>query len=515
MPKLVENATPEGSSEGVTEPPTFGENSFEEKTPALADAPIADAEVSTKRSSANEPSNEESAKKRVKKTSPNGRIEKVAAAAQPSSPVEKPVSDRDTALDAVMGPLIADKEASTKRLSEIEPLNEESAKKRVKKMIRNESTEGVSAATKPLSPVENPVLDMELALDGDVDSPIADAEASTSASSTDAPQVDLHLDQLAPPVAVHRPSVLQHPSKRAYEFRCKFSQIVAFKNFFENLGSVLHEVTLEVRNDPDGFKGIVADSMDARGVALVHGKLAGQVELNVPQATFCITVKDILDLFPNVHPQHFIEIYRLEGTTDITLYVYEPSIRTTTPSIQIKTLARSIETLEIQEMEYSYYVEIELAAFRNALKTAKSQKATSIQLCVYEIPRSQGGEKTIFFVVKYTGERTSSSFPYESRIITTGADKGPITIKALEGGGGSDSGEEEEGLSMQEKLEEMEPSYQGTFLAEYLYLFVKSMDRFNITLRLGHGRPLIVDYPLGCSSTDGLRYVLAPTCSLD
>ena len=264
---------------------------------------------------------------------------------------------------------------------------------------------------------------------------------------------------------------------------------------------------------PGGFKGIVADSMDARGVALVHGKLAGQVELNVPQATFCITVKNILDIFPNVHPQHFLDIYRLEGSTDITLYIYEPSIRTTTPSIQIKTLARSIETLELNEMDYSYYVEIELAAFRNALKTAKSQKATIIQLCVYEIPRAQGGEKTIFFVVKYTGEQTSSSFPYESRIVTTGSDKGPITIKALEGGG--DSCEEEDGVSMQEKLEEMVPSYQGNFLAEYLYLFVKSMDRFNITLRLKNERNLNVDYQLGCSATDGLRYVLAPTTSID
>jgi hypothetical protein len=401
-------------------------------------------------------------------------------------------------------------------------LNEVAMSRAVKKTILKESG-AVSAA--PLSSEENSGFGMDID-DGDASTsagtpstPSAVAASAANVASEEAqgavvPSADLRLDELRPPVAVQRPSVLQPPSKRAYEFRCKFSQIVAFKSFFENLGSVLHEVTLEVRDDPDGFKGIVADSMDARGVALVHGKLAGQVELNVPQATFCITVKDILDLFPNVHPQHFLEIYRLEGTTDITLYVYEPSIRTTTPSIQIKTLARSIETLELNEMDYSYYVEIELAAFRNALKTAKSQKATSIQLCVYEIPSPKGGEKTIFFVVKYTGERTSSSFPYESRIVTTRSDKGPITIKALEGGGG-DSGEEEEGISMQEKLEEMEPSYQGNFLAEYLYLFVKSMDRFNITLRLAHERPLIVDYPLGCSATDGLRYVLAPTSSID
>jgi hypothetical protein len=306
-------------------------------------------------------------------------------------------------------------------------------------------------------------------------------------------------------------------AKRRYDFRCKFTQIVAFKSFFENLGSVLHEVTLEVRNDATGFQGLVADSMDARGVALVHGKLAAQVELHVPQATFCINVKDILDVFPNVHPQHFLDIYRVEGSTDITLYIYEPSVRTTTPYMQIRTLARTIETLELNDMDYSYYVEIDLGAFKNALKTAKSQKATSVQLCVYERLNGSkvGGkeEKSIWFVVKYSGERTSSAFPYESRILVTGGDSGPVSIKALEGG--AESEEDGDGCSVLEKLEGMEPAYQGSFLAEYLYLFVKSMDRFNITLRLAHERPLIVDYPLGCSSTDGLRYVLAPTCSMD
>ena len=131
---------------------------------------------------------------------------------------------------------------------------------------------------------------------------------------------------------------------RPLEFRCKFSQIVAFKSFFENLGSVLHEVTLQVHRNPDGFSGIVADSMDPRGVVLVHGKLTGQVELNVPkeQATFCITVKDILDFFPNIHANHFVDIYRSAGTTDVTLFIHEPAVHATTPTVQIRTLARPI-----------------------------------------------------------------------------------------------------------------------------------------------------------------------------
>jgi len=330
------------------------------------------------------------------------------------------------------------------------------------------------------------------------------------------------LENMPLPMVVDQPVVLQKTQKatlsRRYDFKCKFTQIVAFKSFFENLGSVLHEVTLEVRSDPgDGYKGLVADSMDSRGVALVHGKLAAQVDLNVSQATFCVIVRDIIDIFPNIHPQHFLEIYRLEGSTDITLRVYEPGVKTTAPSVQIKTLARAIETMELNEMEYEFYVEIDLSAFKNALKTAKCQKATTIQLCVYEYCKMMSGdsetEKTICFVVKYSGERTSSSFPFESRIVMSGGESGPVMIKALDGGVQEE--EEEDSESVQEMLSKMSPVYQGSFLSEYLFFFVKSMDRFNITLRLATDRPLIVDYPLGCSSTDGLRYVLAPTSSID
>jgi len=419
---------------------------------------------------------------------------------EPSSPTTAEAPQENLQLDELRPPLVVQRPAALHPVSKGGPL------KTVKKTsLKKKANENASSSS---THMESPVLDME------IEEPEESQPEPSSPTTAEAPQENLRLDELRPPVVVQRPAALHPVSKRTYEFHCKFTQIVAFKSFFENLGSVLHEVVLEVHNDPNGFKGIVADSMDARGVALVHGKLAGQVELNVPCATFCIIVKDILDIFPCVHPPHFVDVYRIQGSTDITVYIYEPSIRTSTPSMRIKTLARSTEKMELNEMDYSYYVEIELASFRNALKVAKSKKASSIQLCVYEIPRAQGEEKTIFFVVKFTGENGSTvSFPYESRIVTTSSDQGPITIKAIEGGG--DSCDEEDSMSMEEKLEDMTPSYQGNFLAEYLFLFVKSMDRFNLTLRLADERPLIVDYPLGCSATDGLRYVLAPQCSVE
>ena len=301
--------------------------------------------------------------------------------------------------------------------------------------------------------------------------------------------------------------------KKNYAFRCKFSQTVAFKSFFENLGNVLAEVTLEVRKEPGVFSGIIADSMDPSGVTLVHGKISGDVQLNVPmeQAIFCITIKDILDIFPNLHPQHFVELYRIEGSTDVVVHIYEPSLRATNPSIHIQTLDKTIDTLELNDMNYSYYVEVELNAFKNAMKTAKNQIADSIQFLIYEIQK-ETLEKSIYFVLRYKGVRTSVSFPYESKITLQSDAGGPTHLKAVEqdvAEQGDDASED--GSMLHDQLEELEPKYQGTFLSRYLFQFVKSMERSNITLRLASDKPLIIDYPLGCSNTDGLRFVLAPT----
>ena len=317
-------------------------------------------------------------------------------------------------------------------------------------------------------------------------------------------------------------ATMHQNSGPACDFRIKFTQIVAFKSFFENLGSVLSEVTLEIKNDVNGFRGLLAECMDARGIVLVLGRLAAQVQqLNVEDATFCMVVKNVLDLFCNIHPQHFIDLYRIKGSSDITLFVYEPGCRTTSPNMTIRTLARVNETLELGDMRYDFYVEMDLNTFKNVLKTAKAQKATQIQLCVFEEPlagsasnasSSCSSEKTVWFVVKYESESTSMTVPFESRILVS-QENDSLSIRAITGAADAEVGgfEDWDGPTVHERLAQLQPVYSDVFNAEYLCLFVAKMDRNNITFRLAQGKPLVVEYPLGSSSTDQLRYVLAPS----
>ena len=305
--------------------------------------------------------------------------------------------------------------------------------------------------------------------------------------------------------------------KKTYDFKCKFNQTVAFKSFFENLGNILSEVTLEVRCSPE-FSGIVADSISSDCVCLVQGKIAGQVEvMNVPveQAIFCITVKDVLDIFHNIHPQHFVEIYRVQGSTDVVMHIYEPSLRASNFKYCIQTLDKEVDTIPLNDMTYSYYVEVELNAFKNALKTAKNQSVDCIQLLIYEnAPSGLSKERSIYFVIKFKGVRTSVSFPYESKILSDASSTGPLHIKAMDkDASGPEDDACEEGVLLHDLLDSMQPAYQGTYQLKNLFSFVKSMERSVITLRLAKDQPLIMDYPLGCSSTDGIRFVTSATAA--
>ena len=50
--------------------------------------------------------------------------------------------------------------------------------------------------------------------------------------------------------------------------------------------------------------------------------------------------------------------------------------------------------------------------------------------------------------------------------------------------------------------------YTGSYLVEYLFLFVKGMERSSIIIHLTEGNPLILHYPMGTNS-DYIRYILA------
>ena len=58
-------------------------------------------------------------------------------------------------------------------------------------------------------------------------------------------------------------------------------------------------------------------------------------------------------------------------------------------------------------------------------------------------------------------------------------------------------------------MHEHGPGVLGQFSASYLNLFLKSMERQIITMKLSQDRPLLVHYPLGADKSY-ICFVLAP-----
>ena len=115
-------------------------------------------------------------------------------------------------------------------------------------------------------------------------------------------------------------------------------------------------------------------------------------------------------------------------------------------------------------------------------------------------------------MIKFKGVRTSVSFPFESKLLSDAAARGPVHIKAMDkDASGPEDDACEEGAQLHDLLETLRPAFQGSFKLTNLFNFVKSMERTVITLRLLQDRPLIIDYPLGCSSTDHIRFVTSST----
>jgi len=242
---------------------------------------------------------------------------------------------------------------------------------------------------------------------------------------------------------------------------------------------------------------------------MVQRRLSAIVDLNVERATFCVKVKSVLDCLQTVHAHHFLDVYRQAGSTDITIRVHEPGSSKMQSKYEIKTLARESETIPLDEMVMAYYMEIELQAFRTALKMAQTKKANSVRFRLYEAPATGEATQCLWFVLSYEGEDTRGTHPFRSCIVVSesGTDGEPIIVRAAAEEDCGDDDVEEEDFTRYKLL------YSSEFACDYLNNFVKNMEKVNVTLRLKNGNPLILDYPLGSVTTDSLRYVLAARMS--
>ena len=282
--------------------------------------------------------------------------------------------------------------------------------------------------------------------------------------------------------------------RESKDFHARFSQCITYKNFCEIIGNILKECYFQiVAGGENQFSGLTVESIDAPKVCMVQGRLTADVSISDGDGAkhYCVNMVNIQSCLKNVHPQHFLDIWRDTDGTDLVMHVFEPDVHTYTPTFKIKTLAKENEYFSgIDNLVYPLTVEIETISFRNAVKTAKEHKADHVIIEVSrpKVRRSETHE-TAFFVLRYNGEEVSSTFPFQSSTEKRG-DKWDGVVRASE-----NVGVDFEDLPPESELD---IEYKGVFGVEYLCLFVKNMERHTLTLRLANDSPMVLQYPLGC-----------------
>ena len=298
------------------------------------------------------------------------------------------------------------------------------------------------------------------------------------------------------------------PRSRGFRgWRARFSQCVAFKNFAQNVGNVLEDGFFKLVKTAD-FEGLEVEGIDAMHICLVRGRLEGAVEL--PEAVehfkFCVPMAKLLTCLPSAHPQHFLELSGDEDGSELRLRIFEPEVRSYCSSFVLRTHAKEMPRVDLEDLSYAFYVEMDLAVFKTAVKTARDQRAESTSFTVYEPKRTAGdggdAQSTVFFVVRSPAEGVESSFLFQSTTESDEAAEGqPRAIRAYEAPAGDSAA--------MPAAEDLTTVYGNDFSTDYLFKFVKSMERHAVTLRLAQTLPLVVEYPLGCETKNFLRFVLA------
>ena len=360
--------------------------------------------------------------------------------------------------------------------------------------------------------------------------PHASAVGPSNASQNDASQNDgertLH--------------ILNHP------FTVRIPSPHCFKTLCGIVGNVLTKTHFQVMKST-AFTGLRIDSTDAGMVCAVKAKFACAVEFDddgsglldgmeikadqtahghggdngdehtrkkarvsdvAMRALFCIRMKTLSTILKNVSSQHMLVIRRRAGCANLELSAHDPTDQTVSKGFIANTLEEPCTEIGMFNIDSQYTVQIELADFKAVCKTAKDIKASTICLALMqeqETPSNDNKEprnetRNLCFEVRAPGEEAELVYRFASSPAQSNDDgcaPEPENIMLAR-------------TDLQATgLKNAKLVYQEHFSAELLSLFLKSMERQALQMRLATSGPLLLHYSLG-GEMSHIHFILAP-----
>lgn len=290
-----------------------------------------------------------------------------------------------------------------------------------------------------------------------------------------------------------------------------------FKDLVELIHPVLENITFQVvdRTTKGGqrFRGIVVNSMDAKKVSMIVARLkADDIFPDVfPDQEFCVSSENFSNLIKTIKKGCCLEIKQGKDSANIKIRGYNPNRCNRESHITVPTLDKDEEAPQLNMIDYKFLVDIDLQVLRNITRVAQnsSVNAQDINFKIFEGTDESGDYKITKVCVSLNGGPGSATLAETFRSKTKwnrqNADQTVITT--------SESMSDEKDADDDSRLKLVLDEKYST---KYLHLFLKSMDRQTITLRMSPARPLVIIYQLdGGENVGYCNFILAPSVKAD
>jgi len=314
------------------------------------------------------------------------------------------------------------------------------------------------------------------------------------------------------------PRSRQASDEKMHDWKAEFTQCTTVKSFVENIGNVVDSAHFKIVHEPE-FQGMKTQTLNANQTVMVRGHLRATVKGVSPgeNKEFCIRVSQLQTCLNNAEHSQFLTLSQLMGHSMLCVHIYEPEVNSGQANWLLPTLHEEPVAFEIDKMEYTLVVEINMSSLKKVIRTAKDHKADSLQIQVYE-PRSDAQEgiagaqearkaqRKTWVIFEYRSETGAhGQYPYVSHTEEL-VDNGQHFIQIIDSTDFTGSHQD----PCPETRDGLKCTYKGTFNTEQLSKFVRGVERHAARLHLKQGHPLILRFALGDEESEFVEFILAP-----
>jgi hypothetical protein len=268
------------------------------------------------------------------------------------------------------------------------------------------------------------------------------------------------------------------PASPSPDFTAQLHFPQSFRSVINSVLEVSREVEVEVvdrtlRGKPD-FCGVVVEAMS--DVCMIVAYLSGDVAcVDQARSHFYVSTATLHTCLKWVTPTQEVLLSRSPGSHELDIKMQEPAPSTASSSFRIPTLNKEIDRRRLNDMHFDYAIETEMPLLRSVIKTARDLRAERVRLRVIE----RDGEPR--FVVSCDGDAcVQHTFDSVVRL--------------------SDGFEASAGDVV---------TFDDEFSAEYLHVFIKSVDKSTVSMQIAQGMPLLMSYTLG-DLQSSMSFILVP-----